>query len=78
MAIWIYIAGVIAALVAFALIIYYEDKKLTVGTLIRAIVYSLISWGAVLAAICASLYYFIDWNKELWRKQNERNNRNTS
>lgn len=69
MAIWIYIAGVIVALVAFALIIYYEDKKLTVGTLTKAIVYSLLSWGAVLAAICASLCYFVDWDKEIWRKK---------
>ena len=69
MAIWIYVTGVIAALVAFALIIYYESKKLTVGTLTMAIVYSLFSWGAVLAAILASLCYFVDWDKEIWRKK---------
>lgn len=69
MVIWIYVAGVIAALVAFALIIYYDDKKLTVGTLTRATVYSLLSWGAVLVAIWASLCCYVDWDKEIWRKK---------
>lgn len=69
MVIWIYVTGVIAALVAFALVIYYENKKLTVGTLTSAIVCSLFSWGAVLAAILASLCYFVDWDKEIWRKK---------
>ena len=36
MAIWIYVAGVIVALVAFALVIYYHDKSLTVGGLAKA------------------------------------------
>lgn len=69
MAIWIYITGVIAALIAFALIIYFEDKKLTLGTLIWAILLSLLSWAAVLAVISASLVCFVDWGKELWRRK---------
>ena len=69
MAIWIYVAGVIVALISFALVIYYYDKSLTVGGLARAILYSLLSWGAVLAAIFATLVHFVDWDKELWRKK---------
>lgn len=68
MAIWIYITGVIAALISFALVIYYHDKNLTVGTLTIAILYSLFSWCSVLAVISASLLYFVDWDKELWRR----------
>ena len=69
MEVWIYISGVIAALVAFALVVYYEDKRLTVGTLAKVLLYSLLSWGAVLAVILASLFYFVDWDKEIWRKK---------
>ena len=69
MTVCIYIMGVIAALVVFALDIYYEDKRLTIGTLTISVICSLFSWFAVLGAILTSLIHFIDWDKELWRKK---------
>lgn len=69
MAILVYVAGVIVALISFALVIYYHHKRMTVGRLTMAILCSLLSWGAVLAAIFATLIYFVDWDKELWRKK---------
>ena len=69
MAIWFYVAGVIVALISFALVIYYHHKRMTVGGLAMAILCPLLSWGAVLAAIFAALVYFVDWDKELWRKK---------
>ena len=69
MGFWIYITGVIVAFVAFALVIYYRDKKMTVGTLTLAVLYSLFSWCAVLAVITASLYCYVDWDKVIWRRK---------
>ena len=69
MIVCIYIMGVIAALVVFALDIYYEDKRLTIGTLTMSVIFSLFSWIAVLAAILTLLIHFTNWDKELWRKK---------
>lgn len=66
MEVWIYISGVIAALVAFAIIVY-KDKRLTVGILAKILLYSLLSWITVLSVILASLFCFVNWDKEIWR-----------
>lgn len=69
MAIWIYIAGVIAALVAAVSFICYEDKRLTVGTLSMAVICSLFSWFVLLAAIVVLFDKLVDSDKEIWRKK---------
>lgn len=69
MAIWIYITGVIAALISLALVVDHIDKRLTVGTLAKGLLCSLLSWITVLAVILTLLFYFVDWNKEIWRKK---------
>ena len=66
MEVWIYISGVIAALVAFAIIVY-KDKRLTVGILAKILLYSLFSWVTVLSVILVSLFCFVNWDKEIWR-----------
>lgn len=66
MEVWIYISGVIAALVAFAIIVY-KDKRLTVGILAKILLYSLFSWVTVLSVILASLFCLVNWDKEIWR-----------
>ena len=57
MAIWIYITGVIAALISFALVVDHIDKRLTVGILAQALLSSLLSWITVLVVILTLLFY---------------------
>jgi hypothetical protein len=69
MVFWIYITGVMAALAIFAGVIYFYEKKLTVGKLTASLVLSMLSWTVVVSALLALLMSLVDWGKEIWRKR---------
>lgn len=66
---WIYIVGYIVALIAFIIIYLKYEGVITVGDLIVSLLFSLLSWGTLIAVFIAVLLVEIDFKKPIFKKK---------
>ncbi len=66
---WIYITGCIVAFIAIIIIHFKYEDILTVGELIVYLLFSILSWGTLIAVFIAVLLVELDFKKPIIKRK---------
>lgn len=66
---WIYITGCIVAFIAFMITHFKYEDILTIGDLILYLLFSLVSWGSLIAIFISVLSVEVDFTKPIIKRK---------